>query len=220
VLSPNSEMPQVLDGVQIKPRPLPKVPEIALYLMQAQVPEHRLPQEDYHRLMEAPPYWAFCWGGGQALARWILDNSEVVRGRHVVDFGAGSGVAGIAAALAGAESVTCVDIDEGALVACRQNASLNQVVLETSADLALTSGELLLAADVCYEDKGYSQVINHMRVGGDVIVAESRLRDLADRFSQLSRADEFLVRTLPDLDESENYDLVHIYCSYQFPKKP
>ena len=56
--------------------------------------------------------------------------------------------------------------------------------------------------------------------GGEVVVAESRLRDLAERFPQLRLVSQFQVRTLPDLDESENYDLVHIFCSYQRAKKP
>ena len=84
-------LPFVLDGVRIEPRKLPQVPEISLFLMQDEYPEQNLQQADYQRLMSAPPYWAFCWGGGQALARWILDNPAVVAGRRVVDFGAGSG---------------------------------------------------------------------------------------------------------------------------------
>lgn len=219
-MNSNNQLPQILEGVQIESRLLPAVPEIYLYLMQDQVPDHHLPQHDYHRLMEAPPYWAFCWGGGQALARWILDNPEVVRGRDVVDFGAGSGVAGIAAALAGAKSVVCVDIDRDALRACQRNACLNRVTVATSGALSLSNGELLLAADVCYEDEGYTGVVNYMVAGGDVVIAESRLRNLTDRFPQLKRVSELRVRTFPDLEEAENYDLVRIFCSYQFPKKP
>ena len=213
-------LPFVLDGVRIEPRTLPQVPEISLFLMQDEYPEHSLQQADYQRLMEAPPYWAFCWGGGQALARWILDNPGEVRGRKVVDFGAGSGVAGIAAAKVGASDVLCVDIDEDALVACHRNAQLNGVALRTAPSMSLQNGELLLAADVCYEDEGYSGVISHMMSGGQVIVAESRLRDLSERFPQLRLVKQIQVRTLPDLAESENYDLVHIFCSYQSAKKP
>ena len=213
-------LPFVLDGVRIEPRKLPQVPEISLFLMQDEYPEQNLQQADYQRLMSAPPYWAFCWGGGQALARWILDNPAVVAGRRVVDFGAGSGVAGIAAALAGASQVLCVDIDEDALTACHRNAQLNGVRLETAQALSIHQDGLLLAADVCYEGEGYSGVINHMISGGEVVVAESRLRDLAERFPQLRLVSQFQVRTLPDLDESENYDLVHIFCSYQRAKKP
>ncbi|RLU01480.1 class I SAM-dependent methyltransferase [Ketobacter sp.] len=213
-------LPFILDGVRIEPRILPLVPEISLFLMQDEYPDERLQQVDYQRLMEAPPYWAFCWGGGQALARWILDHPDLVRGRSVVDFGAGSGVAGIAAAKAGADQVLCVDIDGDALVACNRNAQLNEVSVQTARVMAPAPGDLLLAADVCYEDKGFSGVVNHLLAGGDVIVAESRLRDLSERFPQLRLASHYQVRTLPDLDESENYDLVHIFCAYQDPKKP
>ncbi len=141
-------------------------------------------------------------------------------GRPVVDFGAGSGVAGIAAAKAGASAVLCVDIDDDALIACQRNAQLNGVSVDTTRQLSLQQGELLLAADVCYEDKGYSGVINHMAGGGEVVVAESRLRNLSDQFPQLQLTSRHRVRTLPDLDESENYDLVHIFCSHQPAKKP
>lgn len=213
-------LPFVLDGVRIAPRELPIAPEIALYLMQDDYPEHSLQQAECARLMEAPPYWAFCWGGGQALARWILDNPAAVRGREVIDFGAGSGVAGIAAARSGAQEVTCVDTDADALLACLSNARLNKVALKTAPSCGLSPESLLLAADVCYEEKGLSGVLEHMLNGGDVIVAESRLKDLSERFPRLRKVSEYRVRTFPDLAESENYDAVHIFCSYQLAKIP
>lgn len=216
----SAPLPFVLDGVRIEPRILPIAPEISLYLMQDEYPEQSLCQPDYQRLVEAPPYWAFCWGGGQALARWILDNPNWVAGRQVVDFGAGSGVAGIAAALSGAAAVTCVDVDEDALLACQHNGQLNGVSIATARQLDLERRPLLLAADVCYEESGFSGVLEYMLTGGDVIVAESRLRDLAERFPRLRKVNEFRVRTFPDLEESENYDAVHIFCSYQKSKIP
>jgi predicted nicotinamide N-methyase len=166
-------LPFVLEGVKIEVRELPATPAIKLYLMADDYPQESLPQMDYQRLMSAPPYWAFCWGGGQALAQWILNHPELVRGQAVVDFGAGSGIAGIAAALAGAKSVLCVDVDPGALCACQRNATLNDVAIATSDRMQNLDGALLLAADVCYEDEGYAGVINHVINGGRAIVAES-----------------------------------------------
>lgn len=206
-------LPFVLEGVKIVPRQLPEVPAISLHLMADDYPQDCLAHNDYQRLMTAPPYWAFCWGGGQALARWILQHPAAVAGRVVIDFGAGSGVAGISAALAGAASVLCVDIDADALRACERNAQLNRVSVLTSNCLPPLDDALLLAADVCYEDQGFASVINHIVKGADAIVAESRLRDLSERFSQLRKVSEYKVRTLPDLEESENYDLVNIFCT-------
>jgi len=99
---------------------------------------------------EAPPFWAFCWGSGQALARHLLDHPEIVRDKRVVDFGAGSGIAGIAAARAGAAHVLALDLDPQSRRAAELNALLNNVEIESSGDLPRT-WDVMLAADVLYE---------------------------------------------------------------------
>ncbi len=211
----SSDLPTILVGVGCKQTALPLTPLIKLYLLQDDYPRHSLVHGDYARLMDAPPYWAFCWGGGQALAKWILDNPGFVEGRRVLDFGAGSGVAAIAALKAGAASAVAVDIDPGALQACRANAQLNHVDLPTLSCLPVSSDCLLLAADICYEEEGLSAVVAHIDNGGEAIVAESRLRDLCSRFPNLEKVAKYQARTLPDLDESEKFDLVHIFRSKQ-----
>lgn len=103
------------------------------------------------------PFWCVPWAGGQALARWVLDHPEVVRGRRVVDFGAGSGLVGIAAARAGAASVRAVDIDPLAEAACWLNAAANAVAIDVlcadivDAEPRLIEADVLLAGDVWYE---------------------------------------------------------------------
>ena len=102
----------------------------------------------------APPFWAFAWPGGQALARHILDHSEVVSGRRVLDFAAGGGIAAIACALAGAASVEAADIDPLACEAIRLNAIQNGVEVRVAdTDLVGQDGgwDLILCGDVCYE---------------------------------------------------------------------
>ncbi len=99
---------------------------------------------------EAPPYWAFCWGAGQALARFLLDHPEHVRGLRILDLGTGSGVAAIAAARAGAREVFALDIDPTARSAAQLNAEHNGVSIRTTA-VAPARFDLLLAADVLYE---------------------------------------------------------------------
>src|SRR6202012_5423158 len=90
----------------------PLVPEVKLYLATEVVPLWRKTEEELAEDGVPPPYWAFAWAGGQALARYVLDNPHLVAGKRVLDFGSGSGLVGIAAEKAGAERVTAADIDE------------------------------------------------------------------------------------------------------------
>jgi predicted nicotinamide N-methyase len=101
-----------------------------------------------------PPYWAFAWPGGQALARYILDHPQEVAGKSVLDFGAGSGVVAIAAAKAGGTPVVAAEIDALALAAITLNAAANAVfVEEIENDIIGTNGrwDTILAGDMCYE---------------------------------------------------------------------
>jgi len=101
-----------------------------------------------------PPYWAFAWPGGQALARYIIDNPEEVRGRTVLDFGAGSGLVAIAAAKAGASCVVAAETDSLALAAIDLNAQTNGVFVEPiGIDIIGTNARwnTILTGDMCYE---------------------------------------------------------------------
>jgi predicted nicotinamide N-methyase len=101
-----------------------------------------------------PPYWAFAWAGGQALARYILDHPETVRSRRVLDFGSGSGLVAIAAAMAGASSVLAVDIDAFAVAAISLNARANGVEIDVRQKDILEHNcvwETILVGDMCYE---------------------------------------------------------------------
>ncbi|HEX7671343.1 MAG TPA: 50S ribosomal protein L11 methyltransferase [Polyangiaceae bacterium] len=128
-------------------------PEIVLRLVTATCPLWKASEEDAARAGLVEPYWAFSWAGGQALARYVLDHPELVRGKDVLDFGAGGAVEGIAAALSGAR-VLAADIDVMALESARLNAELNRVSLETTArDLVgdvSRNFEVVLAGDVFY----------------------------------------------------------------------
>jgi hypothetical protein len=86
-----------LPGAHLVDTALPLVPALRLWLINADYPVGPLPADVARTLMEDPPYWAFCWGSGAVLARWLLDNPDCVRGRTVLDFGAGSGVVAVAA---------------------------------------------------------------------------------------------------------------------------
>ena len=212
-MNSHRDLPAILDSVQISPRHLPKVPEIALYLMQDQVPEHHLQQQDYQRLMEAPPYWAFCWGGGQALARWILDNPAVVQGRRVVDFGAGSGVVAIACRIAGAREVIACDIDADALLSCEANAELNKVNYRIHGDLFAFNEDLdlLIAADVLYDKANLPLLDVFRNKANEVLVADSRVKNFDfPPYQAIGRHESF---TVPDLDELDEFRWVNLYRS-------
>jgi predicted nicotinamide N-methyase len=130
-------------------------PEIKLHLATALTPMWLATEVETHLMNLPPPYWAFAWAGGQALARHILDSPWLVRGRKVLDFAAGSGIAGIAAAQSGAASVEATDIDPVAAEAIRLNAAANgvTVVAHTGDATSAPTGlwDVVLAGDVCYE---------------------------------------------------------------------
>ncbi len=130
------------------------VPEIVLHLA-AEITPIWQASEDWLRARDiAPPFWAFAWPGGQALARHILDRPESVAGRRVLDFAAGCGIAAIAAARAGAALVEAAEIDPLAAAAIRLNAAANGAdVTVLAEDLvgAPCRWELILCGDVCYE---------------------------------------------------------------------
>ena len=137
---------------------VPLVPEIQIY----QASEPISLWEDTERAKGVtgldPPFWAFAWAGGRALARYLLDHPAVVRGRRVIDIASGSGLVAIAAAKAGAADVTAYDIDPLAAAAVTVNARANKVaVASVCADLLgddgprAAAGDLVLVADAFYE---------------------------------------------------------------------
>ena len=133
----------------------PLVPEIRLHLASEVVPLWQATEEQLAEQGLPPPYWAFAWAGGQALARYLLDHPEAVAGKRVLDFAAGSGLQGIAAARAGAAAVEAAEIDAFAAAAICLNAALNGVEMAvTERDLiGARAGpwDVVLAGDVCYE---------------------------------------------------------------------
>jgi predicted nicotinamide N-methyase len=132
----------------------PLVPELKLHLATEVVPLWHATEEELAKIGVPPPYWAFAWAGGQALARYILDNPALVRGKRVLDIGAGSGMVGLAASKAGAAHVLAADIDAFSCAAIRLNAAANSCdIAITQDDLIGTSGdwEVILVGDLFYE---------------------------------------------------------------------
>ncbi|TAN62881.1 MAG: methyltransferase, partial [Magnetospirillum sp.] len=132
----------------------PACPEIKLWIATEVTPLWEATEAALLRVNLPPPYWAFCWAGGQALTRWVLDHPELVQGKRVLDFAAGSGVTAMAAGLCGAASVEAAEIDPMACYAIRLNAGLNGVAVEVLTDDVVGAAcrwDVVVAGDVCYE---------------------------------------------------------------------
>lgn len=134
---------------------VPHAPEIRLWLADEITPLWRLTEEELGEMGLPPPFWAFAWAGGQALARWLLDHPQEVAGKRVLDFASGSGLVGVAAIKAGAASVLCADIDPFCAAAVALNAEANGVALAFTdhdlLDAPPPEADVICAGDVCYE---------------------------------------------------------------------
>jgi predicted nicotinamide N-methyase len=187
----------------------PLVPEIRLHLATEITPIWQASEASLAASNLPPPYWAFAWPGGQAIARYLLDNPALVRGRAVLDFAAGSGLVAIAAAMSGATRAVANDIDAVAATAVRLNAALNEVHVETS-DGDLLDGDagdfdLVLAGDVCYERPMAERVTRWVRRvaarGVDVLLADPGRAYLpTEGLVELAR---YAVKTSLELEDRE-----------------
>jgi predicted nicotinamide N-methyase len=158
------------------------VPEFRLWLASEYVPIWQATEAWMEEQNIDPPYWAFCWPGGQAVARYLLDHPEQVRGKRVIDFAAGSGVSSMAAAWAGAASVLANDIDTLSLVAARLNAAANGLAFDVTAEDWLAGPEakpdadVVIAGDVCYEREMSARALawlrSHARAGRLVLLGD------------------------------------------------
>ncbi len=143
--------------------PVPHAPEISLHVADEATELWSKTEEELGEMGLPPPFWAFAWAGGQALARYILDHADLVQGKRVLDFASGSGLVGIAAMKAGAVQCTCVDIDPFSAAAIALNGQANGVTLTA------------LCEDIIGRDDGFDVVL-----AGDV----SYERDMAQRVTQ------------------------------------
>ncbi|NGM22503.1 methyltransferase [Roseomonas stagni] len=157
----------------------PLVPEVALHLATEITPIWQASEEWLRQTGIEPPFWAFAWPGGQALARAVLDRPEAIAGRRVLDFAAGCGIAAIAAVQAGAALVEAAEIDPLAIAACRVNAALNGVELVLPEDDVVGVAcrwDVILAGDVCYEAPMTAHILPWLRAmaaaGAEVWLAD------------------------------------------------
>lgn len=208
---------QTLSQARIVAETLPDCGGLQLYLLAADFPQDALSPEEMHAALHEPAYWIFCWASGLALARRILREPELVRGKKVLDFGAGSGVVACAAALAGAREVVACDIDPASLAACRANAELNRVPVRLAGDFfALREDfDLVLAADVLYDRANHGFLAAFLERAPDVLVADSRVKNLQVPPYVLTGEED--AETLPDLNEFDEFRRVRFYRGQHSP---
>jgi predicted nicotinamide N-methyase len=159
--------------------PVPHAPEIAVHVAEEATELWQKTEDELATIGLPPPFWAFAWAGGQALARYILDAPEVVRAKRVLDFASGSGLVAIAAAKAGAAGVEACDIDAFAGEAIGLNAAANGVSVTVRLDdlIGRDDGwEVICAGDVCYERAMAESVIAWLSVlaarGATVLIGD------------------------------------------------
>lgn len=184
-----------------------------LYLLNADYPQGELTSEQVQRIMHNPLYWAFCWASGQVLAQELTENPQWVRGKRVLDFGCGSGVVAIAAALVGAREVVACDIDPMALQATRLNAAHNQVALTLADDFAAVEGpvDIIIVADVLYDQGNFHWLSRFVERAEVVLIADSRVQNFDfPPYRHLCCRES---STLPDLDESAQFRHVNLYTT-------
>ncbi len=143
--------------------PVPHAPEIRLHVAQEATELWQKTEDELATIGLPPPFWAFAWAGGQALARYLLDHPELVAGRRVLDFASGSGLVAIAAVKAGAAIVEACDIDAFAADAMALNAAANGVALDIRLEDLVGRDEgwdVICAGDVCYEKAMADRVVD------------------------------------------------------------
>jgi predicted nicotinamide N-methyase len=148
----------------------PMVPEIKLYLGQDAISIWEGTEAELGRRDQQPPFWAFAWAGGQALARYLLDHPKACSGRSVLDLGSGSGLTAIAAAITGATAVLASELDPFAIAAISLNAQLNDVPVATTGDVLDGDGQpanVVLAADIWYERQLAARALGLLRRAAD-----------------------------------------------------
>lgn len=184
---------------------------LKLWLIDAENMDRAFTPEETRRILHEPPYWSFCWASGLAMARYLAEQPHWVKGKRVLDFGAGSGVAAIAAAKAGALEVVACDLDPLAIDACRANAALNGVELQYSTDFFEEADrfDLILVADVLYDRANLPLLDQFLSRGREALVADSRVRDFQHPiYRRLEMLEAF---TMPDLAEPLEFRNVSLY---------
>ena len=193
-------------------KPVPLVPEISLHVAEESVPIWQKTEEELERIGLPPPYWAFAWAGGQALARYVLDNPQEVARKRVLDLASGSGLVAIAAAKAGAAPVIAADIDPFTEAAIALNAEANsvyiEIILPDLLDRSVQSApryDVILVGDLFYERDTAARALafldRHAAIGARVLIGDPGRTYLPkERLTRLAEYSVPVTRELEELD--------------------
>ena len=186
----------------------PLVPEIRLHLASEVVPLWQATEEALSEMGLPPPFWAFAWAGGQALAHYLIDYPNLVEGRRVLDFASGCGISAIAAARCKAAAVEASEIDDFALAALRLNAQANAVEIRARNEDLIGQDEgwdVVLAGDICYERALSERVFAWLQAlserGATVLIGDPGRSYLPK--SGLERLIAYSVKTSRELEDSD-----------------
>ena len=186
----------------------PLAPHLQLYLADEAVELWTKTEEELGEIGLPPPFWAFAWAGGQALARYIEENPSIVRGKRVLDFASGSGLVAIAAAKAGAARVEASEIDEFALAAIELNAAVNgvEIFVRPGNIIGVDDGwDVALAGDVSYEQDMAKAVTDWLQTlaarGADALIGDPGRTYLAK--DRLEIQAEYSVPVTRSLEDAE-----------------
>ena len=190
------------------------VPEITMHLATEVTPLWQMTEERLQENGLPPPYWAFAWPGGQGMARYFIEHPDVIRGKRMLDFAAGGGVASIAAKKMGAAHALAAEIDPLALAAIQMNASLNNVTITNVQDVDFTKSypdvDLITAGDVCYQQEMTAKMMRWLtlnRENGTRILIADPGRAYLPREGLIECA-RYVVPTSRDLEDQEQRNVI------------
>jgi predicted nicotinamide N-methyase len=200
---------QLLPEMTLDWSEIPELPGFQWCLLDASCEQQSLHTDQVGLFWQNLPYWAFAWAGGVALSKYLLAHPEKVVGKRVLDFGCGSGLAGVVAAKLGAASVDCCDLDEVALQAAQLNARQNGVTVNGIVDWQNNQYDCLLAADVLYDLTSVPDLAKHCAEIPGWIVAETNFQ--TPPWQDIKRVENFRASTWPRLDDFDDQVAVNIF---------
>ena len=207
---------ETLPGAELEIRSIPDSSNIRLALINEDFPTGPLDQQTMRNVINSPAYWAFCWGSGVAAASWIKENGAFFKGKTILDIGSGSGIAAIAAGLAGAKLVFACDIDADARAATRFNAQLNNqklTILDSIDSIVIVTRtpDIVLLSDVLY-DRSNLLLLDHPVIAkSSTLIFDSRIKNLsAAGFENVTTRCSC---TIPNLGEFDEFREVSIFRS-------
>lgn len=204
---------QVLPDGKLCAQHITKPHSLQLYLIDADYSVADLTSEQAQKVMDTPLYWLFCWASGRVLAQRIVDEQVDVADKVIMDFGAGSGVVAIAAAMMGAKKVIAADIDPVSQLAIKANAALNHVELDIIGDFrqCRETLDMICVADVLYDKSNWPLLDDLLDACPNMLLADSRVRNF--QHPKFVHKLQVPGETWPNLGGFDEFNEVNIYGS-------